>query len=136
MRRRRSIAFEETDEESFINLTPLIDVVFVLLITFILLAPMLEIDSIHLANTSSLMKKGASESPLTISIRSDQSIWFRGKSISLCELTSCLKSEKSRFQGTSPQVMIDKRASFGMYQDVKNALEACGFEQMDILLQP
>ena len=39
----------ESSEESLINLTPLIDVVFVLLITFIMIAPILKLDRIDLA---------------------------------------------------------------------------------------
>ncbi len=133
IRKRRALE-EEVEGESFINLTPLIDVVFVLLITFILLAPLLEVDSVLLAGTASLSKPGAQDSPWTISIRPDHSIWFRGKSVSLSELASFLKMEKK--SGASPLVAIDKRASFGVYQDVKNTLEECGFDQMDVLLQP
>ncbi len=133
--RNRRLVDEEVEEESFINLTPFIDVVFVLLITFVLLAPLLEIDSIQLASSSSLTKQGAKESPWMISVRADHSIWFRGKNVSLSELISLLKIEKKNV-GQCPLVAVDKKASFGVYQDVKNALETSGFEQMDILLQP
>ena len=40
---------EEVNQDSLVNLTPLIDVVFVVLITFILIAPLLKLDRIELA---------------------------------------------------------------------------------------
>ena len=53
MRAKRSIArsFGGEGEESLLNLTPLIDVVFVVLIIFILIAPMLDVDKVQLAST-------------------------------------------------------------------------------------
>lgn len=127
---------EEAHEEPLLNLTPLLDVVFVVLITFILLAPILHIDSVDLATASSTSSKSAKESPLSLTIRKDQSIFLQGKKISLSDLSALLKAEKARIGLATPQVMIDKNSPFGIYQDVKNILESCGFEQMDVLLQP
>ncbi len=50
MRKSRRLSSLSHSEEASINLTPLIDVVFVVLIIFILIAPMLELDRIQLAS--------------------------------------------------------------------------------------
>jgi biopolymer transport protein ExbD len=54
MRKKRvsSLFSNAESDEPLINLTPLIDVVFVVLIIFILIAPMLEIDRVKLATSS------------------------------------------------------------------------------------
>lgn len=135
MLRRQKLCVEEEAEEPHINLTPLIDVVFVLLITFMLLAPILDIDRVELAASGEGSRPSASHSPFSISIRSDDSIYFRGSSVSLKELEVLLIAEKRGRDKKCPQIAMDKRAHFGIYQDVKNILEACGFEQMDVLLQ-
>jgi len=44
-------------EEAWINLMPLIDVVFVVLIMFIVIAPMLDIDQIDLAEGTTRVKE-------------------------------------------------------------------------------
>jgi biopolymer transport protein ExbD len=44
--------------------------------------------------------------------------------------------EKKRYPNQTPQVIQDTRAQFGTYQSVKNTLEICGFEQMDVVLKP
>jgi biopolymer transport protein ExbD len=139
MRKRRFSSDDETIEEPLINLTPLIDVVFVVLISFMLIAPMLEIDSINLANGGTDKKKDSispESTPLAISVRADNTIWMQGKRVSLKELESILLTQKKNHPGKVPQVIHDRNASFGTYQTVKNVLEQCGFEQMDIVLKP
>lgn len=135
MRRRQSLYLEEENEEPAINLTPLIDVVFVLLITFMLLAPILNTDHIELATHGETNKSQAKASPITITIRSDNTVWFQGNSLDLKSLEIALKTEKKMHPSICPQLITDKNSRFGIYQDVKNVVENCGFEQMDILLQ-
>lgn len=136
MRRRPPLLLEEEEsEEPLINLTPLIDVVFVLLITFMLIAPILNVDHVDLAPSGTTTKKEASHTPLAITLRSDNSIWFRGNHLTLKQLEETIKSEKLLHPGQSPQLIADKNSHFGVYQEVKNILEACGFEQMDVVLQ-
>jgi biopolymer transport protein ExbD len=137
MKRRGLVDFSDL-EEPIINLTPLIDVVFVVLISFILIAPMLEIDNVQLASGIGQEKGGAAleSSPLTLVVRSDNTIWVQGKVCNLVELEKLLLMQKKQFPGQVPQVIHDKNASFGTYQNVKNLLERCGFKQMDLVLKP
>ena len=124
---------EEEGEESPINLTPLIDVVFVLLITFMLLAPILHVDHVELATSGTLNKNQPEQSLHTLSIRADNTIWFQGKAVNPSQLKSIILAEKKR--NSSPQLIADKNCHFGTYQDVKNLFEECGFEQLDVVLK-
>jgi biopolymer transport protein ExbD len=47
-----------------------------------------------------------------------------------------LLAQKKLYPTRTPQVIHDKNASFGTYQTVKNSLEKCGFDQMDVILKP
>ena len=133
--RRRQTLFPEDTEEPPINLTPLIDVVFVLLITFMLLAPILNVDHVDLATSGALSKKDAVQTPFSITLRKDNTIEFQGQFVSLSTLSSQIKAEKERHPGQFPQLIADKNCHFGLYQDVKNLLEESGFQQMDVVLQ-
>ncbi len=137
MRKRfRSQSEDDSVEEPFINLTPLIDVVFVVLITFMLIAPVLDIDSVDLATSSGHEKKEIEPSGISIAVHADNSIWFRGSKVTLNELTALLKQEKKRQPRAIPQLVHDRQAHFGTYQMVKNTLEGVGFTQMDVVLKP
>lgn len=137
MSRNRFLA---TYEEPVINLTPLIDVVFVILIMFIVIAPLLELDRVELADGPfpGVDKSIAvqSEGPITIHVNQNNRILLNSQSVSIDQLITALKPLKSRFPKSRPQVFHDKRAQFGTYQAVKNAVEGAGFQQMDIILKP
>ena len=123
-------------EENLINLTPLIDVVFVVLIAFILIAPLIEIDQINLATSSESSSKDLpKKSPLTIYVREDDSIWVNNQIIPEINLKSFFKDPRKKYPTTSPQIYHDKKATFGCYQKIKGALESAGFKQMDIILK-
>jgi biopolymer transport protein ExbD len=122
------------------NLTPLIDVVFVILIIFIVIAPILNIDKVELAATSpnpndkhiTLNDNG----PITIHVRADNSIYLNNRPVSLDQLSEVLKLEKMKHPDYKPQVYHDKKAHFGTYQSIKNAAEMAGFDEIDIVLRP
>ena len=136
--RRRQLQSNESDsiEEPLVNLTPLIDVVFVVLISFMLIAPILDIDLVELATGGGTRKKEAAQSPIAIALHADNSIWFQGKKVSFAELEKIIKLEKQRHPNQTPQLIPDTHAQFGTYQSIKNLLEAAGFEQMDVVLKP
>ncbi len=127
-------SFQDTSE-GMINLTPLIDVVFVVLISFMIISPMLEVENITLA-TSGISNKNQSKtsSHFKVYVKSDNSIWVDNKSISLLELKKI--AHKNLVSKKSPIVFHDEKASFGTYQKIKNLLEMTGFEEMEIALAP
>lgn len=141
MRKNRlSVLKSDSSEESPINLTPLIDVVFVVLIMFIIIAPMLELDRVQLASSTQRDTKEMAvvqeNSPVAIHVHEDNSIWLNNRIVSEKELLQLLKQAKQMYPQKTPQLFHDKKAQFGTYQTVKNAVEAAGFEQLDVILQP
>jgi biopolymer transport protein ExbD len=138
--RRSSLRYATDDDGGLINLTPLIDVVFVVLIMFIIIAPMLEVDKIQLAHASSKESKDMTviqeNSPITLRVRADNTIWLNGKQIIEEELVTLLKLAKKQNPEKIPQLFHDKKAFFGTYQTVKNSLELAGFDELDVILEP
>lgn len=141
MSRRAFRAFDNRGiEEPVINLTPLIDVVFVILIMFIVVAPLLDLDRVELAdaalNPSDKTFSVQETSPIVIHVKNDNTITFNGQIISLGQLTEKLKQAKKLHPKARPQLFHDKKAHFGTYQAIKNAAELAGFQQIDIILKP
>ncbi len=133
---RKKVYIEEVEsDESLVQLTPLLDVVFVLLITFMLMAPLINVDHVELATAGVSNKNQPAQSVLTLTLRADNSIWFQGKNVSLNQIGSIMRAERLRFPDQCPQLIADKNCHFGVYQDIKNLMEDCGFQQMDIILK-
>ena len=128
-----------SNQEPTVNLTPLIDVVFVILIMFILIAPLIELERIDLASAPHTQERTlqAQESSLiAIHVQSDNSIWLNKRRVKLEELVSLLRQARLAYPQAHAQLYQDKKAQFGTYQGVKNAAEEAGFQELDILLLP
>lgn len=127
-------------EEPTINLTALIDVVFVVLIMFILIAPLLELDRVELADAPKVSHENnmsvQETSQISIHVQNDNSIWLNKHKVALNDLPAKLKKAKQLYPKARPQLFHDKKAHFGTYQGVKNALEEAGFKEVDIVLKP
>lgn len=140
MARGRVNVQKEHFEEPTINLTPLIDVVFVILIMFILVAPLVELDLIELADSSpspmSSSKAVQESSLIAIHVHKDNTVWFNNHQVSVNQLIDQLKQAKARHPKSNPQLFHDRRAQFGVYQSVKNAAEEAGFAELEVILKP
>ncbi len=123
-------------EESQINLTPLIDVVFVILIMFIVVAPLLEVDKVELAPGSAQENGVEKTSRLTIHVAADDALTLNHRPVTLKQLATILDQAHTRFPDELPQLYQDRRSSFGTYQEVKNLLTRAGFEELDVILKP
>lgn len=127
-------------DEPQVNVTPLIDVVFSILIMFIILAPLLELDRIELAEANadrgdaciSVSERG----PITLYVKRDNTVLFNQQIVEISQLTELLKREIKRHPQAKPQIFHDKNAYFGTYQKIKHAVESAGFEEMDVILSP
>ena len=123
-------------DEGGLNLTPLIDVVFVVLIMFIIMAPLIEIDRIALASGKPIKKHAPmNEQPITIHVRGDNTIYVNHRLVPLNELGAVIQKLYEAHPKETPQIYHDKNATFGTYQQVKTSLEVAGFDQMDIILK-
>lgn len=138
MRRRVFHGTFEHEGEELINLTPLIDVLFVVLIMFILIAPLLDLDRIQLAEKgaqSEEMVTVSTNRTLKIFVHEDQTIWLGKHLLTLDALAATLIELKKVHPNEIPELYCDEKASFGTYQKIKNAIEAAGFEQLDVILK-
>lgn len=138
-RSRISFSTHPPFEEPTVNLTPLIDVVFVILIMFIVIAPLLQLDRVELADAPAATLASSSvqeSSPITVHVHQDNTVWFNQQVVTATELVKLLKEAKIKYPQARPQVFHDRKAHFGTYQGIKNAAEEAGFSQIDIILKP
>ena len=139
-RRSSSQKALELPQEPMINITPLVDVVFVILIAFIVIAPLLEMDRVELASggqiASHIPVRFEDASPIQIHVQQDNNILFNHQEVTLTELMALLRRAKSAYPDARAQLFHHRLAYFGTYQAVKNALEAAEFKEVDIVLSP
>lgn len=134
MRHRKT---SQTIEEPVINITPLIDVVFVVLIMFILIAPLVDKEGVELAQGGEGEAREVKEtSPIAVVVKKNSDILLNRAPLTIEELPLRLKQIKATYPRATPQLFHDKMAPFGTYQEVKLAFEAAGFTEMELVLEP
>ena len=136
MKKWGDIFQSDTPHEETINLTPLIDVVFVVLIMFIIVAPLVEMESISLVPASPIKREQVQSGEIKIVVTQNEEIRVSGVTVPLKKLQNILTELRAAHPNERPKLFHDSRASFGTYQHVKNAAEAAGFEQLDIIVKP
>ena len=107
-----------------LNITPLLDLVFVLLIIFMITTPLMEQQlpvDLPKASTSIATSRPDPKSILTLTLAKDGSALLGSEKIRLDQLTSLLAQRKAR----DPELVVSLRADSSLpYETVFRALEA------------
>jgi biopolymer transport protein TolR len=120
---------------SQINVTPLVDVMLVLLIVFMITAPLLTAGvPVDLPRTAADSLPGDDE-PLAVSIKADGTIYLQESEIALEDLVPRLAAVSER----NPNVRIflrgDEAINYGRVMEVMGALNAAGFANVGLVTQ-
>jgi biopolymer transport protein ExbD len=115
---------ESEGEEPFINLTPMIDVVFTLLVFFMLATTFAERErllDLQLPHTSSAAAANKPQE-LVINVSREGGVWIDGRSMQGEQLAKVLSDTAQRDRRTMVTVRGDRR---GYYNEIVHVLDAC-----------
>ncbi len=125
--RRRHLPMAE------INVTPFVDVMLVLLIIFMVAAPLLTVGvPIDLPQTQAKQMEGDSK-PITISIRADGKIFLQDQEVDVDKLVSTLKALSTNDLEGRIFVRGDKDADYGTIMRVMGRLNAAGYKKIGLV---
>ena len=117
-------------EESAINLTPMIDIVFLLIIFFLVGARFTEQErqyDIQLPSSSEIQPLTGTPDALVINVRQNGTILLGIKPMSLDELETELRDAKENFED---QAVVVRGEGQGLYQPIVNVLGVCHRPQL------
>jgi biopolymer transport protein ExbD/biopolymer transport protein TolR len=121
---------------SDINVTPMVDVMLVLLIIFMVITPMLQKGvSVDLAkvNNPEAMPDADKEDALVVAIMRDGKIFFGNDPIAPDQLTTKVKDRLANKVDKRVYVRADSRARFGSVVEVVDNVRAAGVDQLGLL---
>lgn len=122
--------------KSDINVTPLVDVMLVLLIIFMVAAPMLTTGvSVDLPNANAPNLKTTDEMPL-LSISEDRRIWLFDKEIALEDLAVALKNDPKIKVRNEVYVHADESVPYGAVVEVLAIVREVGIDKMGLVTDP
>lgn len=115
MKRRKLFGEEEQMEE--INISPLIDIVFILLIFFIVTAVFTRDQSIDIDRPQAMNTEDIENTAISITIAHDGKVYYEGQEIGLRGVRATIKRQ-IRKKNRPVVVMVDKRVHVGVYAKV------------------
>jgi biopolymer transport protein TolR len=131
-RRRRNAVMAE------INVTPMVDVMLVLLIIFMVSAPLLTVGvPIDLPQTQAASLEQAEKEPLAISVSTDGKVFLQNAEIKIDELVPKLKAITEARGGSDERIYVrgDKAVDYGTVMKVMGRLSAAGFRKVALVTE-
>ena len=129
-RRRRN--FRPTSD---INVTPLVDVMLVLLIVFMVTAPMLTVGvPVDLPKTQAAQMNDQVE-PLVVSIDVNGKTFFQENELPLDDILQKLKVAAEGKPDTKIYVRGDKKLPYGQIMETMGAIAAAGFSRVSLIAE-
>ncbi len=130
-RRRRKAVMSE------INVTPMVDVMLVLLIIFMVSAPLLTVGvPLDLPQTQA-KSLNQDQEPLTVSVDTDGKIFLQNSEIAVDDLVSKLKAVTEARGGLEERIYVrgDRRIDYGTVMRVMGRLSAAGFRRVALVTE-
>ena len=118
---------DELAESHEINVTPFIDVMLVLLIIFMVAAPLATVD-IHVdLPASSAQKQKRSDAPIFLTIKKDLTLALGDQTVQIDRLKGALDQMTSSNKDTRLFLRADKTVDYGYLMVVMNGLRSGGY---------
>ena len=118
-----------------INVTPLVDVVLVLLIIFMITAPILQ-SGIEVAIPHTRTVKEITEERLVITIDRQQRVFLNNQPVNINQIGDQLHQKIRDPEGQSVFVRADENVPFGAFATVMDAVKQSGITNVSIVTQP
>ena len=118
---------DDLDVVHEINVTPFIDVMLVLLIIFMIAAPLATVDVSVDLPTSNVQRQPRPEEPLFLTVKSDLTLTLGDASVSRPDLQSALDAASKGDRTQRVFLRADKSVAYGNLMDTMNVLRRAGY---------
>jgi len=118
-----------------INITPLVDVVLVLLIIFMVTAPVLQ-SGIEVAVPKTRTVKEITEERMVITIDKSQRVFLGNDPVNINEIAGKIRQKVRDPQHQSIFIRADENVPFGAFATVMDSVKQSGISNVSIVTQP
>ena len=118
-----------------INITPLVDVVLVLLVIFMITEPVLQ-SGIEVNVPKTRTVKQITEQRMVVTIDRDQQVFLNDQPINVHQLAAKLQAGGGDTAHEAIYLRSDERVPFGAFASVMDAVKQAGITNISIVTQP
>jgi len=118
-----------------INITPLVDVVLVLLVIFMLTAPVLQ-SGIQVNVPKTRTVREITQQRNVVTVDKDQQVFLNDKPVNLNDLPNLLRAQNTDTVHEVIYLRADEKVPFGVFAEVMDAVKQAGITNVSIVTQP
>jgi biopolymer transport protein TolR len=118
-----------------INITPFVDVVLVLLVIFLITAPMM-LGGIEVRVPKTETRTSRPEERLVLTVTRDRGVYLENQAISLDRLSKVLNGMVQRNPKASVFLKADEAVAYGVVMKVMDVIKKAGIDRVGMVTEP
>ncbi len=127
---RRSLHKEETDED--VNVTPLLDIVFIMLIFFIVTSTFVKEPGIEVERPDATTAEQRKFAKIIVAISSDDEIWINNERVGLEDVRVRVEELRRENPKSTAVIQADTRSKSRMLVEVANQIRDAGVSDIAV----
>ena len=131
MRRRNA----NQEEDANIDMTPMLDIVFIMLIFFIVTTSFVKEAGIDVSRPSAKTAEKKSQGNVLIAIRSNGEIWIDKRQVDIRSVRASVERLRAANPEGSVVIIADKSSETGRFVEVMDQVKLAGVENISIAAQ-
>lgn len=128
----KRFSYKQHKEETEINLTPMLDVVFIMLIFFIVTTSFVKESGIEVNRPSAQTSSQKSKANIIIAIKNDSEIWIDKRMVDIRAVRANIERLKASNSQNSIVIQSDKEAKTGTLVKVMDQVRLAGITNISI----
>ena len=133
--KRNGSGRRRTQLSASVNVIPLVDVMLVLLIIFMVTAPMMTVGvPVDLPKTQAAQMND-NEEPLIVSVNSKGETYIQDSAVPITAMVDRLRAITNNNQDAKIYVRGDQKISYGKVMEVMGAIAAAGFKKVSLIAE-
>jgi len=120
------------EEETEIDITPMLDVVFIMLIFFIVTATFVKEAGVDVFKPEAKTAEAKTKANILIAIDSNDIVWIDGVAVDATAITANVKRLRAENPKGTVMIQADKESSHNMLLEVYNGAKDAGAEEIAI----
>ncbi len=128
----KRFSHKQAEESNEINLTPMLDVIFIMLIFFIVTTSFVKESGIKIDRPGAKTTKSKMDTNIIIAVKADNEIWIDKKPTDLHFLGASIEQLKSQSIKNSVVIQADKNTATGFLVKVMDKVRLSGISNISI----
>lgn len=123
-------------DEAEINITPMLDIVFIMLIFFIVTTSFIRETGVEVQRPTALTSEPRPQGNVLIAIRDNDEVWMNKQQIEIHQVRSEVERAKAENPESAVVLIADQSARTGMLIEVMDQVQAAGINRISISAEP